>query len=56
MHFTWRGDVRKLEQCFEDLKQYLINDAKHITKNMEARGGGITAIKLVDFFKGPRLP
>ncbi len=49
VHFSWSGDVRKLESVFEDLKTELRQDAAPITVNMEKRGGGVTDIELVSF-------
>lgn len=48
VHFSWPGAVRKLQQCFPRLEQRLREDAKHITRNMEQRGGGVEKIELVD--------
>jgi hydroxymethylglutaryl-CoA reductase len=49
VHFSWGGNVRKLESVFEDLKTELLQDAAPITVNMERRGGGVTGIELVSF-------
>ncbi len=49
VHFSWGGDVHKLESVFEDLKGELRQDAAPITVNMERRGGGVTDIELVCF-------
>lgn len=49
VHFSWSGDVRKLESVFEDLKTELRQDAAPITINMERRGGGVTDIELINF-------
>ncbi len=49
VHFSWSGDVRKLESVFEELKTELRQDASAITVNMEKRGGGVTDIELVNF-------
>ncbi len=49
VHFSWSGDVRKLESVFEELKIELLKDAAPITVNMEKRGGGVTDIELVSF-------
>tara|TARA_R110002049_G_scaffold223110_1_gene394740 strand:- start:3062 stop:4390 length:1329 start_codon:yes stop_codon:yes gene_type:complete len=46
VHFMYRGDFNKLKTFFSDVKSKLINSAKPITKNMEARGGGILDIEL----------
>jgi hydroxymethylglutaryl-CoA reductase len=42
------GDKEKLNDFFNFIKPSLITDSKHITKNMEKRGGGIISIDLVD--------
>ncbi len=49
VHFSWSGDVRKLESVFEELKTELRLDAAPITVNMERRGGGVTDIELINF-------
>jgi len=49
VHFMWKGSVQKLRQVFDVLQLRLRQDARSITKNMEARGGGITLIELIDF-------
>ncbi len=49
VHFIWKGDKQKMQAFFQLLKPLLIENAKPITKNMEARGGGILNIELVDF-------
>ena len=46
VHFMYHGDFNKLEAFFIRIKSKLINEAKPITKNMEARGGGILDIEL----------
>ncbi|RZW47492.1 MAG: hydroxymethylglutaryl-CoA reductase, degradative [Flavobacteriaceae bacterium] len=48
VHFTFDGDVEKLNSKFESIKGNLISEARSITQNMEARGGGIVAIDLID--------
>ena len=48
VHFSWTGNVSKLEENFEELKQYLRKDCAEITANMEKRGGGISSIQLVN--------
>ncbi len=49
VHFSWQGDVQKLQQIFDELKAELRLEASPITKNMEGRGGGILDIELLDF-------
>jgi len=46
VHFTFKGDTKKLEIFFEEVKPKLLSAAKPITKNMERRGGGVTDIFL----------
>jgi hydroxymethylglutaryl-CoA reductase len=48
VHFMFSGDKEKLNDFFNFIKPSLITDSKHITKNMEKRGGGIISIDLVD--------
>ncbi len=48
VHFIWQGEVEKLQALFPMLKEDLIAKTKHITANMETRGGGILDIELVD--------
>jgi len=46
VHFIFKGDTKKLEIFFEEVKPKLLSAAKPITKNMERRGGGVTDIFL----------
>lgn len=48
VHFKWQGPKAKLEKFFNDQKDVLLNNLSHLTVNMEKRGGGITALELVD--------
>lgn len=48
VHFMYFGDKDKLQRFFESIKPQLYADTKHITQNMEKRGGGITDIILRD--------
>lgn len=48
VHFMFHGDFETLKRFFIDVKPKLIQDASHITKNMEKRGGGILNIELKD--------
>ena len=48
VHFTYNGTAADLFQFFDTVKPFLITEAKPITKNMEARGGGIIDIQLKD--------
>lgn len=49
VHFKWEGQAIKLYQLFPEIKEYLIDNARSITLNMEKRGGGIKDIELIDF-------
>lgn len=49
VHFMFRGDKEKMERFFiETVLAKLFKDTEDITKNMQARGGGILNLKLVD--------
>lgn len=48
VHFLWRGESEKLFAFFEELKPILLADVKHLTENMENRGGGIKDVELID--------
>ena len=49
VHFSWTGDIAKLKRILPALEEQLRQAAKPITKNMDARGGGILSIELLDF-------
>ena len=48
VHFMFHGAFSELEALFKTIKPQLFEETKAITKNMEARGGGILEIALVD--------
>ncbi|MCI5080105.1 MAG: hydroxymethylglutaryl-CoA reductase, degradative [Saprospiraceae bacterium] len=48
VHFSWSGDVKKLQAMFPELEQQLRAETAHLTANMEKRGGGISKIELLD--------
>ena len=48
VHFMFNGKTSELEALFKKVKPQLIEDTKVITKNMEARGGGIINIELIN--------
>lgn len=48
VHFMYEGDASPLFNEFNVLEEQLRAATKELTANMEARGGGITAITLVD--------
>ena len=49
VHLMYKGDKQKLLSFFKTMKPNLIKGVKHITANMEARGGGVNNIELLDF-------
>lgn len=49
VHFRWYGSGDLLKQLFPEIKEKLKADTKSITTNMDARGGGILDIELLDF-------
>jgi hydroxymethylglutaryl-CoA reductase len=48
VHFMFHEEFIELESLFKSIKPQLFEQTKAITKNMEARGGGILDIELVD--------
>ena len=48
VHLIYSGNKKKLKSFFEEIQPRLYADAASITKNMQKRGGGITAIALRD--------
>ena len=46
VHFSWKGNPERLKKYFPEIKKKLLDEAASITKNMEKRGGGITAVEL----------
>ena len=48
VHFSWKGDVKKLQSVFPELESQLREDVSHITHNMENRGGGILDMSIID--------
>lgn len=48
VHFLWKGAPERLRALFPDLEHRLRSDAGQHTANMEARGGGVTAIRLLE--------
>lgn len=49
VHFMWQGNYESLHKHMPEIKERLMNDAAHITCNMEQRGGGVLDIELLDF-------
>jgi hydroxymethylglutaryl-CoA reductase len=48
VHFDWKGEKEKLFNFFSVIKSDLLISVKDLVKNMEARGGGIKDLTLVD--------
>ena len=48
VHFKYDGDHQKLKALFPEIKKELIENGKYITINMDARGGGVLDIELID--------
>lgn len=48
VHFMYSGNADKLKSFFQNNKSTLFESTEDITANMQARGGGITSIDLVD--------
>jgi len=48
VHFSWQGDVRKLQAEMPVMRKLFLRATDNITKNMRERGGGIMDIELVD--------
>ncbi|RUT71139.1 hydroxymethylglutaryl-CoA reductase, degradative [Flavobacterium cupreum] len=48
VHFTFNGDVQKLQSFFDQIKPLFFSNTQSITKNMQQRGGGILDIQLKD--------
>jgi len=46
VHFTFKGDLLKLEHFFQEIKNKFFVATESITKNMQKRGGGILDIEL----------
>lgn len=48
VHFSWTGEGAALKTAMPAIEKQLREDTRHITANMEKRGGGIQEIELVD--------
>lgn len=49
LHFKWNGDFALLNDLFPEIQKYLLDNSRHLTANMEKRGGGIQKLELLDF-------
>jgi len=48
VHFIWKGSRDVLYGIFPELRSSLLQSTRHLTANMERRGGGIRDVELVD--------
>ncbi len=48
VHFKYDGNHQKLKTHFAEIKKELLENGKYITINMDARGGGVLDIELID--------
>jgi hydroxymethylglutaryl-CoA reductase len=46
VYFSWSGDFMKLNALRKDLKNFLVENTRHLTRRMEERGGGIIDIDI----------
>ncbi|MFT3795087.1 hydroxymethylglutaryl-CoA reductase, degradative [Flavobacterium sp.] len=46
VHFTFNGEIHKLEKFFAETKPKFFSNTEELTKNMRQRGGGISDIEL----------
>lgn len=49
LHFAYSGPEASLRAIFPELKAYLIDGTRDLTKNMEKRGGGLINLELLSF-------
>lgn len=48
VHFLFKGDIAKLKADFPQIKSFLLENSNYLSVNMQARGGGVLDIELVD--------
>ena len=48
VHFTWNGMADRLQNLFPFIREKLFHATNELTRKMRQRGGGITAIQLLD--------
>lgn len=53
IYFTWQGEIARLENDFQKLKEQLKMATSHLTANMEKRGGGVLDITLNENNRNP---
>ena len=48
VHFTWNGNPQRIQNLFSQFSDKLLDGCSELTQKMRQRGGGITAISLID--------
>lgn len=48
VHFNFSGEFNALDQFFQVIKPRLLESVKPLTLNMERRGGGLKALRIID--------
>jgi hydroxymethylglutaryl-CoA reductase len=48
VHFQWKGNPKKLQSLFPEIRERLLADSDSLTSKMTERGGGISFIELKD--------
>ena len=48
IHLSFNGDKEALKEFINNNKEYILKSTDNITKNMKKRGGGISAINIID--------
>jgi hydroxymethylglutaryl-CoA reductase len=49
VHFQYKGDKAQLLKYFPELKKQLLENSAYLSESMNARGGGVTDLELIDF-------
>jgi hydroxymethylglutaryl-CoA reductase len=49
VHFGWSGDKQQLFALFPEIEKRLLADTESMTEKMRKRGGGVLAIRLIDY-------
>jgi hydroxymethylglutaryl-CoA reductase len=48
VHFLWQGKKEKLFNFFKHTKMEILEEVRHLTVNMEKRGGGVLSVEIID--------
>ncbi len=49
VHFGWSGDKQQLFALFPEIEKRLLADTESMTEKMRKRGGGVLAMRLIDY-------